>query len=145
MNLEEFPAPATVFSCNFIWVFKITDGFSSFSCKFIWVFEITDGFSSSTAYIKFANDDVSKFLVYPATFSGKGILMEKIEAPLKKINKIVNYKFCPLCLSQISGCPLPLKLMSFVLNVSKSCTLYPLGKTQLIFFVKYLTFPGASL
>ncbi|MFS7964763.1 hypothetical protein Hanom_Chr08g00754171 [Helianthus anomalus] len=33
-------------------------------------------------------------------------------------------------------CPLPLKLRSFVLNVSKSCTLYPLGQTQLIFFVK---------
>ncbi|MFS7918425.1 hypothetical protein Hanom_Chr03g00200871 [Helianthus anomalus] len=33
-------------------------------------------------------------------------------------------------------CPLPLKLMSFVLNVSKSCTLCPLGQTQLIFFVK---------
>ncbi|MFS8001529.1 hypothetical protein Hanom_Chr13g01191431 [Helianthus anomalus] len=33
-------------------------------------------------------------------------------------------------------CPLPLKLMSFVLNVSKSCTLCPLGQTQLLFFVK---------
>ncbi|MFS8022242.1 hypothetical protein Hanom_Chr16g01437141 [Helianthus anomalus] len=33
-------------------------------------------------------------------------------------------------------CPLPLKLMSFVLNVSKSCTLCLLGQTQLIFFVK---------
>ncbi|MFS8003336.1 hypothetical protein Hanom_Chr13g01212801 [Helianthus anomalus] len=32
--------------------------------------------------------------------------------------------------------PLPLKLMSFVLNVSKSCTLYPLGQTQLIFLLK---------
>ncbi|MFS8019831.1 hypothetical protein Hanom_Chr15g01408271 [Helianthus anomalus] len=31
-------------------------------------------------------------------------------------------------------CPLPLKLMSFVLNVSKSCMLCPLGQTQLIFF-----------
>ncbi|MFS8022203.1 hypothetical protein Hanom_Chr16g01436691 [Helianthus anomalus] len=31
-------------------------------------------------------------------------------------------------------CPLPLKLMSFVLNVSKSCTLCPLGQTHLIFF-----------
>ncbi|KAJ0933028.1 hypothetical protein HanPSC8_Chr04g0180331 [Helianthus annuus] len=71
MNLEESPAPAMVFSCNFIWVFKLTDGFSS-----------------STAYIKFANDDVSKFLESPATFSGKGILMEKIEAPLKEINRI---------------------------------------------------------
>ncbi|MFS7967684.1 hypothetical protein Hanom_Chr09g00788651 [Helianthus anomalus] len=33
-------------------------------------------------------------------------------------------------------CPLPLKLMSFVLNVSKSCTLCPLAQTQLIFSVK---------
>ncbi|MFS7961902.1 hypothetical protein Hanom_Chr08g00720431 [Helianthus anomalus] len=32
-------------------------------------------------------------------------------------------------------CPLPLKLMSFVLNISKSCTLCPLGQTQLIFFL----------
>ncbi|MFS7969215.1 hypothetical protein Hanom_Chr09g00806501 [Helianthus anomalus] len=33
-------------------------------------------------------------------------------------------------------CPLYLKLMSFVLNVSKSCTLCPLGQTQLEFSVK---------
>ncbi|MFS7941552.1 hypothetical protein Hanom_Chr06g00477641 [Helianthus anomalus] len=33
-------------------------------------------------------------------------------------------------------CLLPLKLMSFVLNVSKSYTLCFLGQTQLIFFVK---------
>ncbi|MFS7973273.1 hypothetical protein Hanom_Chr09g00854701 [Helianthus anomalus] len=31
--------------------------------------------------------------------------------------------------------PLPLKLTSFVLNVSKSCTLCPLGQTRLIFFL----------
>ncbi|MFS8020478.1 hypothetical protein Hanom_Chr16g01416021 [Helianthus anomalus] len=31
-------------------------------------------------------------------------------------------------------CPLPLKLMSFVLNVSKSCTLCPLALTQSDFF-----------
>ncbi|MFS7957883.1 hypothetical protein Hanom_Chr07g00671631 [Helianthus anomalus] len=31
---------------------------------------------------------------------------------------------------------LPLKLMSFVLNVSKSYTICPLGQTQFIFFVK---------
>ncbi|MFS7948419.1 hypothetical protein Hanom_Chr06g00559801 [Helianthus anomalus] len=30
--------------------------------------------------------------------------------------------------------PLPLKLMSFVLNVSKSCMLCPLGQTQFFFF-----------
>ncbi|MFS7973118.1 hypothetical protein Hanom_Chr09g00852821 [Helianthus anomalus] len=33
-------------------------------------------------------------------------------------------------------CPLPLKLTSFVLNVSKSCTLCPLGLTLLKFSVK---------
>ncbi|MFS8018373.1 hypothetical protein Hanom_Chr15g01391331 [Helianthus anomalus] len=33
-------------------------------------------------------------------------------------------------------CSLPLKLMSFVLNVSKSCMLSPLRQIQLIFFVK---------
>ncbi|MFS7951664.1 hypothetical protein Hanom_Chr07g00597771 [Helianthus anomalus] len=33
-------------------------------------------------------------------------------------------------------CPLSLKLMSFVLNVSKSCTLYSLAITQIIFSVK---------
>ncbi|MFS7923202.1 hypothetical protein Hanom_Chr03g00257901 [Helianthus anomalus] len=33
-------------------------------------------------------------------------------------------------------CRLPLKLMSFVLNVSKSFTLCPLGQTQLEFSVK---------
>ncbi|MFS7895759.1 hypothetical protein Hanom_Chr05g00447111 [Helianthus anomalus] len=38
--------------------------------------------------------------------------------------------------SNFRRCPLPLKLMSFVLNVSKSCTLCPLGQTQLNFFVK---------
>ncbi|MFS7902836.1 hypothetical protein Hanom_Chr01g00016031 [Helianthus anomalus] len=34
-------------------------------------------------------------------------------------------------------CPLSLKLMSFVLNVCKSCTLRPLWQTQLDFFVKF--------
>ncbi|MFS7917625.1 hypothetical protein Hanom_Chr03g00191301 [Helianthus anomalus] len=38
--------------------------------------------------------------------------------------------------SNFKRCPLPLKLLSFVLNVSKSCTLCPLGQTQLIFSVK---------
>ncbi|MFS7909062.1 hypothetical protein Hanom_Chr01g00090401 [Helianthus anomalus] len=33
-------------------------------------------------------------------------------------------------------CPLPLKLMSFVLNVSNSCTLCPLEQNQLEFSVK---------
>ncbi|MFS7988825.1 hypothetical protein Hanom_Chr11g01039411 [Helianthus anomalus] len=34
-------------------------------------------------------------------------------------------------------CPLAQKLTSFVLNVTKSCTLYPLGQTQLDFLVKF--------
>ncbi|KAC9975340.1 hypothetical protein E3N88_45003 [Mikania micrantha] len=75
MNLIESPSPAVIFSCI---------------CKFCkWTFEITDGLSSPTAYIKFDNEDdtETKFLESPATFSGKGILMEKIEAPLKEINK----------------------------------------------------------
>ncbi|MFS7919965.1 hypothetical protein Hanom_Chr03g00218801 [Helianthus anomalus] len=38
--------------------------------------------------------------------------------------------------SNFRRCPLPLKLMSFVLNISKSCTLCPLGQTQLDFLVK---------
>ncbi|MFS8006827.1 hypothetical protein Hanom_Chr14g01253691 [Helianthus anomalus] len=38
--------------------------------------------------------------------------------------------------SNFRRCPLPLKLMCFVFNVSKSCTLCPLGQTQLIFCVK---------
>ncbi|MFS8001109.1 hypothetical protein Hanom_Chr13g01186341 [Helianthus anomalus] len=33
-------------------------------------------------------------------------------------------------------CPLPLNLMSFVLNVCKCCTLRPLWQTQLNFLVK---------
>ncbi|KAJ0432376.1 hypothetical protein HanIR_Chr17g0858491 [Helianthus annuus] len=41
--------------------------------------------------------------------------------------------FVPNC----RRCPLPLNLMSFVLNVSKSCTLCPLTLTQSDFFVKY--------
>ncbi|MFS8022975.1 hypothetical protein Hanom_Chr16g01445861 [Helianthus anomalus] len=32
-------------------------------------------------------------------------------------------------------CSLPLKLMSFVLNVSKSCTVCPLSLTQFIFLL----------
>ncbi|MFS7909658.1 hypothetical protein Hanom_Chr02g00097201 [Helianthus anomalus] len=40
--------------------------------------------------------------------------------------------FTPNC----RRCPLAQKLTSFVLNVSKSYTLCPLGQTQLDFFVK---------
>ncbi|MFS7951413.1 hypothetical protein Hanom_Chr07g00594841 [Helianthus anomalus] len=40
--------------------------------------------------------------------------------------------FTPNC----RRCPLAQKLTSSVLNVSKSCTLCPLGQTQLNFFVK---------
>ncbi|MFS7987717.1 hypothetical protein Hanom_Chr11g01026181 [Helianthus anomalus] len=40
--------------------------------------------------------------------------------------------FTPFC----RRCPLTQKLTSFVLNVPKSCTFYPLGQTQLSFLVK---------
>ncbi|MFS7908039.1 hypothetical protein Hanom_Chr01g00078491 [Helianthus anomalus] len=43
--------------------------------------------------------------------------------------------FVPNC----RQCPLPLKLMSFVLNVSKSCTLCPLALTKLIFLLNQVT------
>ncbi|MFS7978840.1 hypothetical protein Hanom_Chr10g00920171 [Helianthus anomalus] len=39
-------------------------------------------------------------------------------------------------------CPLALKLMSFVLNVSKSCTLCSLRQTQLNFFLLNLVTQG---
>ncbi|MFS7941215.1 hypothetical protein Hanom_Chr05g00473581 [Helianthus anomalus] len=45
--------------------------------------------------------------------------------------QVLSFMFVP----NFRRCPLPLKLMSFVLNVSKSYTLYPLGQTQLIFFL----------
>ncbi|MFS7984258.1 hypothetical protein Hanom_Chr11g00984391 [Helianthus anomalus] len=38
--------------------------------------------------------------------------------------------------------PLPLKFMSFVLKVSKSCKLSPLRQTQLIFFLLNLVTQG---
>ncbi|MFS8022243.1 hypothetical protein Hanom_Chr16g01437151 [Helianthus anomalus] len=41
--------------------------------------------------------------------------------------QVLSFMFVP----NFSRCPLPLKLMSFVLNVSKSSTLCPLGQTQL--------------
>ncbi|MFS8013433.1 hypothetical protein Hanom_Chr14g01332911 [Helianthus anomalus] len=46
--------------------------------------------------------------------------------------QVLSFMFVQNC----RRCPLSLKLMSFVLNVCKSCTLCPLGQTQLIFFVK---------
>ncbi|KAM0070506.1 hypothetical protein Hdeb2414_s0001g00013901 [Helianthus debilis subsp. tardiflorus] len=50
---------------------------------------------------------------------------------------IVNYKFCPLCLHQIVGSVIFFqKFTGGVLNLSKSCTLCPLGQTQLDFSVK---------
>ncbi|MFS7910322.1 hypothetical protein Hanom_Chr02g00104911 [Helianthus anomalus] len=39
--------------------------------------------------------------------------------------------------SNCRRCPLPLNLTSFVLNVSKCCTLCPLALTRLDFFIKY--------
>ncbi|MFS8012594.1 hypothetical protein Hanom_Chr14g01322711 [Helianthus anomalus] len=47
--------------------------------------------------------------------------------------QVVSFMFVP----DFRRCPLPLKLMSFVLYVSKSSTLCPLGQTQLDFLVKF--------
>ncbi|MFS7934338.1 hypothetical protein Hanom_Chr05g00390441 [Helianthus anomalus] len=44
--------------------------------------------------------------------------------------------------SNYRRCPLAQKLASFVLNVSKSCTLCSLGQTQLDFFLLNLVTQG---
>ncbi|MFS8024075.1 hypothetical protein Hanom_Chr16g01458981 [Helianthus anomalus] len=46
--------------------------------------------------------------------------------------QILSFIFIPYC----KRCPLSLKLISFVLNVSKYCTLCPLALTQLDIIVK---------
>ncbi|KAF5755653.1 hypothetical protein HanXRQr2_Chr17g0805181 [Helianthus annuus] len=46
--------------------------------------------------------------------------------------QVLSFVFTPNC----KRCPLAQKLTSFVLNVPKSCTLCPLGQTQLDFLVK---------
>ncbi|MFS7959470.1 hypothetical protein Hanom_Chr08g00691461 [Helianthus anomalus] len=46
--------------------------------------------------------------------------------------QVLSFMFVP----NYRLCPLPLKLMSFVLNVSKLCTLCPLALTKLMFSVK---------
>ncbi|MFS7993753.1 hypothetical protein Hanom_Chr12g01097811 [Helianthus anomalus] len=50
--------------------------------------------------------------------------------------QVLSFMFKPNC----RRCPLTQKLTSFVLNVSKSCTLCPLGQTQLGFLVKSMYF-----
>ncbi|MFS7965727.1 hypothetical protein Hanom_Chr09g00765581 [Helianthus anomalus] len=52
----------------------------------------------------------------------------KMESELQ----ILSFIFIPIC----RRCPLCLNLTSFVLNVLKSYTFYPLDLTQLIFLVK---------
>ncbi|MFS7906093.1 hypothetical protein Hanom_Chr01g00055271 [Helianthus anomalus] len=47
--------------------------------------------------------------------------------------QVLSFMFGPNCRRR----PLPLILMSFVLNVSKSCTLCSLALTQSDFLVKY--------
>ncbi|MFS7993911.1 hypothetical protein Hanom_Chr12g01099781 [Helianthus anomalus] len=47
--------------------------------------------------------------------------------------------------SNCRRCPLVQKLTNFVLNVLKSCTLYPLDQTQLIFLIKYGHVPCTCL
>ncbi|MFS8006890.1 hypothetical protein Hanom_Chr14g01254481 [Helianthus anomalus] len=46
--------------------------------------------------------------------------------------QVLSFKF----LLNFRRCPLPLKLTSFVLNVSKSCTVCPFALTKLVFIVK---------
>ncbi|MFS7911959.1 hypothetical protein Hanom_Chr02g00124151 [Helianthus anomalus] len=46
--------------------------------------------------------------------------------------QVLSFVFTSNC----RRCPLPLKLIGFVLNVSKSCTLCPLSLTKFIFLVK---------
>ncbi|MFS7900989.1 hypothetical protein Hanom_Chr00s158319g01824391 [Helianthus anomalus] len=46
--------------------------------------------------------------------------------------QVLSFMFVQNC----RRCPLSLKLMSFVLNICKSCALCPLGQTQLYFSVK---------
>ncbi|MFS7931700.1 hypothetical protein Hanom_Chr04g00359051 [Helianthus anomalus] len=44
--------------------------------------------------------------------------------------QVLSFMVAPNC----RWCPLSLKLMSFVLNVSKYCTVCPLSLTQFIFY-----------
>ncbi|MFS8022770.1 hypothetical protein Hanom_Chr16g01443371 [Helianthus anomalus] len=44
--------------------------------------------------------------------------------------QVLSFMFTTYC----RRCPLAQKFTSFVLNVSKSCTLCPLGQTKLDFF-----------
>ncbi|MFS8021951.1 hypothetical protein Hanom_Chr16g01433541 [Helianthus anomalus] len=52
---------------------------------------------------------------------------------IKSKLQVLSFMF----VSNFSRCPLLLKLTSFVLNVSKSYMLCPLGQTQLDFLVKF--------
>ncbi|MFS8012684.1 hypothetical protein Hanom_Chr14g01323741 [Helianthus anomalus] len=61
--------------------------------------------------------------------TNKVILNKKSPSKLQ----VLFFMFTTFC----RRCPLAEKLTSFVLNVSKSCTFYPLGQTQLDFLVKY--------
>ncbi|MFS7921962.1 hypothetical protein Hanom_Chr03g00243051 [Helianthus anomalus] len=49
--------------------------------------------------------------------------------------QVFSFMFIPKC----KRCPLAQKLKSFVLNVAKSCTLFPLDQTQLIFWLNLVT------
>ncbi|MFS7914389.1 hypothetical protein Hanom_Chr02g00152781 [Helianthus anomalus] len=68
---------------------------------------------------------VSSAMVLAATFCF-------LDMPYSFLSKlqVLSFMFVP----NFRRCPLPLKLMSFVLNVSKSCTFCPLGQTQFFFF-----------
>ncbi|MFS7963339.1 hypothetical protein Hanom_Chr08g00736901 [Helianthus anomalus] len=47
--------------------------------------------------------------------------------------QVLSFMFTPNC----RCCSLAQKFTSFVLSISKSCTLCPLGQTQIDFLVKY--------
>ncbi|MFS7996176.1 hypothetical protein Hanom_Chr12g01126901 [Helianthus anomalus] len=48
--------------------------------------------------------------------------------------QVLSFMFVSNC----RRCPLPLNLMIFVLNVSKSCTLCPLALTQSVFLLNII-------
>ncbi|MFS7979103.1 hypothetical protein Hanom_Chr17g01587541 [Helianthus anomalus] len=52
---------------------------------------------------------------------------------IKSKLQVLSFIFVSNC----RPCPFPLNLMSFVLNVTKFCTSYPLDQTKLDFLVKY--------
>ncbi|MFS7926132.1 hypothetical protein Hanom_Chr04g00293391 [Helianthus anomalus] len=72
------------------------------------------------------------------------MLVARFSSPIRQFGglKLVNKKCKLQVLSFVftpnyKRCPLAQKLISFVLYVSKSCTVCPLSLTQLDFLIKY--------